>query len=173
MLKRIWLSLILLTAGQVLLMAQTDPMRFRSIVANTPSTNGCGLTKTATALEARLKELGWKNKGADFPDIDWKTNIAAVVTTSDSYGRPQRVILSPDKALAIIHLDANTNEHNSGVFVFELGPRFANVKDCLAQYKSLAAVSRSKPVAGKDSQTSGPTSHSSGSSSSTSSKPPD
>lgn len=181
MLKRIWLPLVLLTASQFPLMAQTDSMHFRSIVANTPSTNSCSLVKSATDLEARLKKLGWKNKGADFPDIDWKTNIAAVVTTSDSYGRPQGVNLSADKALAIIHLDAETNEHNSGVFVIELGPRFANVKDCSAQYKSLAAVLQSDPDTGKDSRADTTTSSSSSSQSSSdqnpasnsASKPPD
>ena len=151
--NRIWLPLVLLTTSQFPLIAQTDVMHFRSIVADAPSTNSCTLAKTATALEVRLKELGWKNKGADFPDIDWKTNIAAVVTTSDSYARPQGVNLSRNKVRAIIHLDADADEHNSGVFVFQLGPRFFNVKDCSSQYKSVEVILRSKPEHTEDAET--------------------
>jgi hypothetical protein len=125
-------------------MGQDNDIRWRPVVANTPSFNACWLTRSEADLRARLTELGWKDQTNDFPKIDWSKKVAAVVTAKDKYAQPRRVYPPTFTRKVEILLESDSSHPNSGVLVLELDSK-PKSEWCTINYEGLAVDQESSP----------------------------
>jgi hypothetical protein len=142
MLLRVCTALVLIGARPCLT-AQTAPIRFISLVGSESPADTCQLAKNNVQLEARLKNLGWKWDGTNFPKIDWGSKIAAVISVSHSHALPKDVGFSEDKRGAFVHLEPNPDQVNGGILVLELDSQSGRVSSCSAVYQGYPRSSNS------------------------------
>jgi hypothetical protein len=109
--------------------ADEDHPKYKVVRTDAQQKDSCQVAETDVALEAGLRKLGWKDATRDYPNVDFGSSRALIITTKGKKAKPTYV--RPHAPAIVVDLENQANFNGTGTLVLAVS---SAIRTCSTTY---------------------------------------